>query len=643
MSRRKNKPNPSLERQPAVASAARRWAKVQAAAANYPLLILVAVCQLLTIGISWPVWQVRSTPPLLPLIWFPEISFGVPLVISLLAVTYWPRAASIVHVALLSLAIIADQHRLQPQVISLAVLLIGCAFISAGYTVRWYLAAMWLWAGLHKFLSPEWYGFQSWWFLDQCGLDPSWHLPFAILVAVFETTIGLLAMFAPRRAAWPAVVLHAGLLVSLSPLVRNFNESVWPWNIATAAVAFWLLRRVDNQPSELPRVAWAERSAAVIMLLAPALFYVNWLNPHLAFVLYSGNMPRAIHVKHDSYVHLDGWTGQAVPFPDSPRLFVELFRKTSQPGDKLHIADPRWGLPDQYFIKRELNGVQPLAREEFWRSKSPATDTSVRPIELEDLQLVWKLRQAGYQLEPTGFEIILKAANTAPTLQSQPRDVVSLLAGLHNLRELHWERVKLSDADLDTLAGLHQLELLQLRGCELPEHTWEELKKCRQLAWIQIQGCELPTSGWTEFTAEPQLQVLRLSQTSLSDAELAQFSNHSHVTWFGFSETKVTSAGLQRLPILAKCQWLNLAGNDLDDSALVNLPQWPKLEVLNLSRTKVTDAAIPTLAKLQRCQTIFLGGTQISLAGKATLQAALPNLTIAEEPPPEQLKVTVPH
>ncbi|QDU28762.1 Leucine Rich repeats (2 copies) [Anatilimnocola aggregata] len=607
---------------------ARWYQQVSRSVENYSLLLFVAVCQAATLLVSWPVWNVRAAPPLLPLIWFPEISFGIPLLLTLLAMVAWPRLGVAAHLTLLGIAMLADQLRLQPQVISLAVLMLGCVNERTAYLARWYLASMWLWAGLHKFLSPEWYGYQSWWFLEQCGFDgDTWHLPFAIAVALFETAVGLLAMFAPRLAVWPAVALHLGLLLLLSPLVRNFNESVWPWNLATAVAAYVLLRQSSVNRLNWKDSGWPTQLVIATLLFSPALFYVGLLNPHLAFVLYSGNMPRAIHISADSYHHLDGWTGLTVPFPDSPRLFIQHFERTAKPGERLHIADPRWGISDRYFIKSATGEAAEVSRAAYLPENG-----SVRVLELEDLQLLWQLRQAGYRLEPSGFEIITKATYSSPALASQRAEVVMLLTRLHNLQELHLQRQIVTDQDLRQLSVLRRLELVEMNRCQLPENALERLAELRALAWLDLEGSNFSCVGLRQLTARSNLQVLKIAHTNFSDDCAAQVSTDSKLQWLHINDTQVTSAGLLRLPVLPHCQWLSLAGNDIGNAALINLPQWPRLEILDLSRTKLTDDAIPTLSQLQSCQKIFLSGTQISSAGKARLRRALPDLNIDDEP-----------
>jgi hypothetical protein len=609
----------------------RQWYdRTSRSALNYPLLLLIAVCQALTLGISWPVWNVRTSPPLLPLIPFPEISFGVPLAISLLLIVGWPRLGVAIHLAVLTLAIVADQHRLQPQVISLAILMLGCLHASLVPMTRWYLIAMWLWAGLHKFLSPEWYGFQSWWFLEACGFDgDTWHLPFAIFVATFETALGVLAIIRPKWAAWPAVALHIGLLVLLSPLVRNFNISVWPWNAATAVAAYWLLGHAKVEEPRTGKMVWFERGVIAMLMIGPALYYVDLVNPHLAFVLYSGNMPRAIHVRTDSYSRIDGWTGLTVPFPDSHWLFQKQFRQTAKPGERLHIADPRPGIGDRYFVMQEAGKVVELSRDEYWQN-GPGNLPTVPPLELEDLNLVWQLRRGGYVFSPRGSEAITSAVS----VRSAARDAFpldpALVRGLPNLRELRWDDLSINGPALSALEELYQLEILELNRCQLPADTFQHLAKLDSLRWLQIEGGELPRVGLAEFCNRAQLQTLKLPHTDFGDADLALIEASSQIGWLELNGTRITSQGVQEMPVLTQCNWLNLADTRIDDAALQNLPDWPRLEVLNLARTKVTDGAIEALCRLKNCQHLDLTGTAITPAGKARLKPALPGLVIVD-------------
>lgn len=623
---RKRYPRVELSRE---ALAIHRWYnRTSNSITNYPLLLFVAGCQALTFLISWPVWNVRPSPPLLPLIPLPELSFGLPLMVSLLVIVAWPRIGVASHLVVLLVSIVADQHRLQPQVISLAVLMLGCLQPGMAQLTRWYLIAMWLWAGLHKFLSPEWYGFQSWWFLEACGFDgDSWHLPFAIFVATFETALGVLAIARPKWAAWPAVALHLGLLLLLSPLVRNFNVSVWPWNAATAAAAYWLFAtaKTEEQPGRLP--VWVEWATIATLLIGPALYYVDLVNPHLAFVLYSGNLPRAIHVRADSYSRVDGWTGLTVPFPDSHWLFRRKFEQTARPGERLHIADPRAGFNDRYFVMQASGTVEELTRDEYWRHDL-AEEPAVVPLELEDPHLVWQLKRGGYVLASQGAVGIASAISVpSPARDAFPIDP-SLICGLPNLRELRWDDLSLDDNALRALTELHRLEILKINRCQLPPDTFEHLTKIESLRWLRIEGGELPRAGLREFCNSPQLGTLKFPNTDFGDEDCALLEASSQLDWLELNGTRITSQGIGKMPVLQKCTWLTLADTEIDDAGIDNLQDWPQLEVLNLARTNVTERAVDTLSRLPKLQHLDLTGTTITAAGKARLKTALPAIVI---------------
>jgi hypothetical protein len=127
------------------------------------LRVVLVACQALTIALTWPLWQARASPPLPPLlpllpIWsmpsvhggIPQFSCGFALLATLALVLWRPRAGIAAHLAVLALAIVMDETRLQPQVLSLALLMLatlpgsGARFVGLAH-----LVALWLWSGVH--------------------------------------------------------------------------------------------------------------------------------------------------------------------------------------------------------------------------------------------------------------------------------------------------------------------------------------------------------------------------------------------------------------------------------------------------------------------------------------------------------------
>ena len=167
------------------------------------MLVVAILCQLATIAITWATWQTRDDPVSLPLYaGLPEISFGWAMVASLVLAGLFPKFGVPLHWITLVTACAFDQYRLEPQFFGLAVLML-VYFGDVGVRIcRWYLVAMWIWTGTHKFLSPEWMGHLSWTLVNDAGLPPErLYIAFAVLVAATEISLGLLACCRPRWAS----------------------------------------------------------------------------------------------------------------------------------------------------------------------------------------------------------------------------------------------------------------------------------------------------------------------------------------------------------------------------------------------------------------------------------------------------------
>ncbi|MFN8528003.1 MAG: hypothetical protein U0670_05280 [Anaerolineae bacterium] len=237
---------------------------------------LAVGCQAATIVVTWRLWQVRSLPPLLPAIPLPSFDMGALLLLSLAIFLVRPRVGWITHAGLLLYAMLMDQTRIQPQMISLAVLMLGTIPQKAAQsTARMYLVALWTWAGLNKLLSPV--------FIIATGrmmtsiLFP--FLPDVILqfsgyaIALTELSIGVMT-FVPRTRKVAAVVafgLHVGILLTL--IRMEWNSSVWAWNVALAFAGFALVWPWhENSVAMLRANGWIVRLAAAVMLIAPVGF-----------------------------------------------------------------------------------------------------------------------------------------------------------------------------------------------------------------------------------------------------------------------------------------------------------------------------------------------------------------------------------
>lgn len=592
------------------------------------MFLVALVCQLATVYITWPVWNVRESPVNLPLVPTPAVSFGWPIVLSLIAAAIWPRLGLALHAALWAVSCVFDQFRVQPQFLSLIVLMWACVSQEGAWFGRWYLAALWVWAGLHKLVSADWFGHLSWTFLEMSGIPPGGHVVFAAVAGLTELAVGLLAIWAPRRAAVPCLVMHLGIALLLSPLVTNQNASVWPWNLATAIVGFWLLRQSvgvahPTDAAAAPR-RWRPAVLAALFVM-PLGYYFGLVNAHLAFVLYSGNMPYALHTSAGTLQRLDGWAaGLKVPFPDSPRLFAQLFERTAAPGDKLHVADPRWWLGDRYFVKAADGSVEEISREQFCRAD--AATGEVAGIELESPAAAWRIKRAGGRLEGERQDLAHTASLVGPAWDEATLRQVS---GLRNLRELKLERIAAAGPALAAAADLRRLQILEIKDCPLSDRDLQALAGAPALSYLKVENAGITSDALKVLDHLPQLQALHLPATAIDDRALPHIGALKNLRWLDLRDTRVTGAGLVHLESLMQCEWIDLSGTEITAAGLVHLRGLTRCTHLFLNQTLVGDDAAEHLRALGSLRRLELAGTRVTAEGRRRIREALPGCAIA--------------
>jgi hypothetical protein len=397
------------------------------------------------------------------------------------------------------------------------------------------------------------------------------------------------------------------ILLLLSPVFRHHNASVWPWNVATAVVGFWLLRQPTPAPGPRRRYRYAVLAA---LFLGPAGYYLDLVNAHLAFVLYSGNLPRGLHTSPGRLTRLGGWDGLSVPFPDSPRLFVQAFRQTAAPGDKLHVGDPRWGLADRYFVKAPDGSVREISRERF--ARADAETGEVAGIEWESPEAVWRLERAGAALERDTDQLYHAAAFSGPQCDAA---VLGQLSLLPNLRELKAEHGAAAGAALAAAAELRRLQVVEIDDCPLTDDELQALAGAEALRWLHLERVGITSDGLRVLERLPRLEVLRLPSTRIDDSGLARIGTLTDLHWLDLRDTRVGGAGLAHLRALRQCGWLDLSGTDVDDEALRPLAALTRLERVQLGRTAITDAGLVHLRPLTNCRHLALEQTRVSDAG----------------------------
>ncbi len=317
---------------------------------DHVICAVAAVFQILTLRWTWDLWAERSSPPNLPLVdGLASVSWGWLLVVLCVATAIRPRWGGPAFGVVLALACLGDQTRLQPGVISVAVLMIAPAFAEGGRAIaRWHLCSVWLWAGIHKLMSPGWSEGGARFIADSLG-RPGWREFIAFVLPLCEIGVGLTALWPRtwRLTAAGAVLLHVGIFLTLSPRYADWNSSVWPWNLAVAATAPLLFL---GAKAESPFPSRQVTAGAVALLAYPALFYVGAMDAYLAHNLYTSNTAAAVICQPQSTActsaRLDTWRTLNVPLPPEPRLFRQAFDIVCEPGEELLIVGRHTRLSD---------------------------------------------------------------------------------------------------------------------------------------------------------------------------------------------------------------------------------------------------------------------------------------------------------
>ncbi len=472
-----------------------RWNKfggpAQRETVRYQLTVVAVLAQALTCVITWQLWQVRDEMPNLPSRFYesaggPQFDFAWPLMVSLAMVLVRPRAGTWLHGAILLWACLADEMRTQPQFIALWLLMIATTLESGLFWGRWFLASMWFWAGLHKLLSAEWFTSAGWWVFERLGgtSENSFHI-FVWSIALAEITLGVIAIFRPRLAAWFCLAMHVGVVGMLSPWGIAWNYSVIPWNLASGIVGFWiLLNSADGFPQEN---RW--RIAAAAWLLYPLGFYVGWVDHGIGNVLYSAGVPRGLLTASSTSVEIHGWEKINVPFPNERRTLRQFFQRSAAAGDKLHIRDPRNFLGDLFLEKKADGQLQELPREIFVEPNYQ----NIRGALADDLVAVHRLIRAGVRLKARDHQAFVYAAEI-PTAVYRP-ELLTWLHGVPNLEELQLSATAANDTDLKLLIGLHCLKGIGLDDTKVTDDCLETLATFRRLETVQHQDTALSAIG----------------------------------------------------------------------------------------------------------------------------------------------------
>jgi hypothetical protein len=311
---------------------------------------VVVAALVVTVLITWPLWNVRSQPPLLPALPMPAIAFGSPLIVAAIGALFVPIPGAILVTLLTVAGMAADQTRMQPEFMAFPILLWGAtALPDARLIARGFLISLWFYSGFHKLLSQSYLQHMG------AGLIPALPLPgwdamvpaLVIGIALWEMGTAICAVVPPWRhySAWSALALHVGIVVALGLRPEQPNVAVWPWNLALAVSGFALIGPWNGTLLACVRAASVLVKGALLLLaIAPLGFYAGVTDAYFSHHLYTGAVSRAtIQCPAGCLPEQDmnsTWSALKTPLPPESRLFRATFASTCRAGDVLKIEDP---------------------------------------------------------------------------------------------------------------------------------------------------------------------------------------------------------------------------------------------------------------------------------------------------------------
>ena len=468
------------------------WGFKQIGLESYCFLVVTVFSQVATILITWPAWQAREFPPNLPWIAMtPQLSCGLMLLISLAFVLISPRKYGMVGFLLtLGLAIGMDQFRCQPQVIAITFMMAACVWVPARRLCLWFLISMWLWAGIHKLGSSEWFTHVSYGLLSQTRVNPDGvYQGFALLIGLGELGLAIAAWTRPRQVMLGCIGLHCSIVIFL--LCIGWNTSVIPWNLCTAIVGAWLFRNAETKGPDLVQSALVfptspvPRVLVVAMLIVPVGMYFGLIRHCFAHALYSGNLPIALASRAEGVESLEVWDDIQFPFPNVQNSYRDYFVLTGSVGDKLHIRDPRWAVSSHYYQINSRKKLEELTARQFFEMNS----SGIAGCALDDPVSIFQLVRQNTTLLKRSDESGVYAIEFSPDDFSI--DMLEILKGLPNLEQIQLADCGVGDDDLRLLAGLSRLTGLGLNRTQVTKAGLEQLAALPALETVYFNDSEI--------------------------------------------------------------------------------------------------------------------------------------------------------
>jgi uncharacterized membrane protein YphA (DoxX/SURF4 family) len=304
----------------------------------------------------------------LPVSWgnTPDIILFVIMLASCAALVIQPfsRRNLIILYSAYLLLLVEDIDRLQPWLYLYLLMLSPLLFCGRNKTVctlflcRLILSSVYFWSGLQK-LNVQFAENIFPWLLDFTGGKAylEIHTTYAYIAALSELSMGIMLWIKPLRkyACFAVFIMHLLILVTLGPLVHNWNIVIWPWNIALGLMVYVLFYRSAPMKINLSKLVFPAKiyviSTVLLASVMPFFGLMGKWDHFLSYGFYSGmpaipefylpmaergllpassiNSQYLSDDKKTCYLQIDTWAMDEMNVPLYPeeRIYFEVAKK----------------------------------------------------------------------------------------------------------------------------------------------------------------------------------------------------------------------------------------------------------------------------------------------------------------------------
>jgi len=273
----------------------------------------ITLCLVAQVLLSWKLWIASSrsfpTIPFFDFLDIPLVStieyfmFGT-LLLGLIALAILPSKKQIALIVLIvsGLLILQDITRLQVWFYQLIFLIWVLYFRNETNkkivlnSIQISICLVYFWSGVNK-LNVYFIEDTFPWFFGKTPFLQSFAESqlIAISVALFELFLGIILLIRRTRliGIYLVALFHLIILLFLGPLVHNWNEVVWPWNILMIVLVILLFKNEESQLFKKYQFKQFYPLLGMLLLFGLMPFFnifKKW-DDQLSFKMYSGTNP----------------------------------------------------------------------------------------------------------------------------------------------------------------------------------------------------------------------------------------------------------------------------------------------------------------------------------------------------------------